>query len=183
MKSRPSHSNKIDLVPLSQNLRKLAFEDKVALGAHVGTVIACFLPWVSTTTLYGPTNFINAFTGVSWLIGSLVFILSLLATTSFINELFEKKLPHINIPRTTIIGVASIQSLLLQLCAWSVLRSTGNADIEFRFGLVACVLLQIVALVAAWLRARSSKKEAVNKFFQLPTQGKSGESTTNHNTI
>jgi len=166
---------------LSQNLRKLAFEDKVALYAHLGTLVACFFPWASLNPLYGPAVFLNAFSGASWLIGSIVFCLSLFAVSIFVDELLEKKLLQFRLPRTTLLGAMSTQSLLLQLCAWSVLYSVGAgyAGVEFRFGLAACLLLQIVALVAAWLRERSSKKEVAKEFFQLPTHKKSGESSAN----
>ncbi len=166
---------------LTQNVRKLAFEDRVALWAHAGTLIACFFPWASLSPLYGATIFMNAFSGASWLIGALIFCLSLFSVLLFLDELLEKRFFQFSVPRTTLIGAASIQSLLLQLCAWSVLHSVGAgyASVEFRFGLAACLLLQTVALVAVWLRTKSSKQEEVKEFFQLPTHQKSGESPTN----
>jgi len=175
---------KPDLAFVAQNVRKLSFENRIALGAHVGTLLACFLPWASLEPLYGPAKFMNAFASASWLIGSLVFGLSLLAAVLFIDELFEKNIIRSDIPRTTILGAIGIQSLLLQLCAWSVLSAVGDgyAGIDFGLGLATCLLLQVVALVAVWLRARSSKKEEVKDFFQLPTHGKSGESAANHHT-
>jgi hypothetical protein len=167
---------------LTQALRRLTFEDQVILGTHAGTLLACFFPWASLAPLYGPATFMNAFSGASWLIGTLVFLLSLFSLLLFWEELFGKDLFHLHIPRITLLGAASTQSLLLQLCAWSVLRSVGTdyAGIDFRFGFAVCLLLQSVSLVAVWLRARSSKQEVVKEFFQLPTPGKSGESTPNN---
>ena len=123
----------------------------------------------------------NAFSGASWLIGSIVFCLSLFSVTLFTDELFGKKLLQFRVPRTTLLGAMGIQSLLLQLCAWSVLYSVGAgyAGVEFRFGLAACLLLQTIALVAVWLRTKSSKQEEAKEFFQLPTHQKSGESSAN----
>ncbi len=180
MKQSNSGSSKRTFAFVVQNVRKLAFEDQVALGAHAGTLVACFLPWASLESIYGPIQYMNAFSGASWLIGTVVFGLSFAAVILFMDELFEKKIFRCAIPRTTLLGAASIQSLLLQVCAWSVFSAIGGAGIDFRFGIVACVLLQIVALVAVWLRARSSKKEEVKDFFQLPNNEKPGELAVNH---
>lgn len=169
---------------LAQSLRKLSFEDQVILGTNAGTLLACFLPWASMAPLYGPTTFMNAFSGAAWLIGGIIFLLALFSVILFWDDLFGKYIIRFHIPRITLLGAASIQSLLLLLCAWSVLRTVGTdyATVDFRFGFVACLLLQGIALVAVWLRARSSKQEAAKEFFQLPTSGKSGESTSNYHT-
>lgn len=164
---------------IAQNLRRLAFEDQIALGANTGTFFACFLPWVSVSPHYAPIKFFNAFTGTTWLLGVFVFCFALFSVLLFVEEVFEKKVLHIKTPRTILLGAMSFQSLLLQLCAWSVLYSLDGVNIEFRFGLALCVVFQVMALVAVWLRSRSSKKEVIKEFFQLPTHEKSGKSEAN----
>lgn len=184
MKRRPTGLQKKHFAFLAKNLRELNFEDQVILGANIGTAIACFFPWASLEPLYGPTHFMNAFSGASWLIGTIVFCLALFSVSLFWDDLFETRALSFRVPRRTLLGAASIQSLFLQLCAGSVLNSVGTeyAQVDFRFGLAACLLLQIVTIVAVWLRTRESKKEAVKDFFQLPTHGKSGESDPNQPT-
>lgn len=179
MKPHSFGTQKQQFAFVAKNLRRLPFEDQVILGASAGTALACFFPWASHNPLYGPVIFINAFSGASWLIGALVFGLALFSIALFINDIFETRTFSFRIPQKTLLGAASIQSLLLQLCAGSVLRSVGTeyAQVDFRFGLAACLSLQLVALVAIWLRTRSSKQEEVKEFFQLPTNGKYGEST------
>lgn len=179
MKPHSFGAKKQQFAFIAKNIRQLRFEDQVILGASAGTAIACFLPWASLNPLYGPVTFINAFSGASWLIGSLVFCLALFSIMLFVNDIFETHTFSFRIPQKTLLGAASIQSLLLQLCAGSVLRSVGteHAQVDFRFGIAACLSLQLVALVAIWLRTRASKQEEVKEFFQLPTNGKYGEST------
>lgn len=184
MKRRSTGFKKQQFAFLAKNIREFSFEDQVILGASIGTAITCFFPWASLEPLYGATLFMNAFSGASWLIGTIVFCLALFSISLFWDDLFETRFFSFRVPRRTLLGAASIQSLLLQLCAASVLNSVGTeyAQVDFRFGLAACLLLQIVALVAVWLRTRESKKEAAKEFFQLPTHGKSGESHTNPHT-
>jgi hypothetical protein len=183
MKHRAPALKKQQFAFLAKNARKLSFEDQVILGTNAATILACFFPWASLEPLYGPTTFMNAFSGASWLIGSLVFGLALFSVALFWDDLFETQFFSFRVPRRTLLGAASIQSLLLQLCAGSVLSTVGSnySQIDFRFGLAACLLLQIVSLVAVWLRTRATKKEEVKQFFQLPINEKSGESSTNHN--
>lgn len=180
MNPRKKSFLRFDFSFIVQNLRRLKFEDQVALGANIGTFFACFLPWVSVAPYYAPIKFFNAFSGTTWLLGTLVFCFALFSIFLFVEEVFEKKLVHFSPSRELLLGITSAQSLLLQLCAWSVLLSLGDVNIDFRFGLALCVLFQVLALVAVWLRLRSSKKEVIKDFFQLPTREKSGESTPHY---
>lgn len=182
MKHRITGLQKQNFAFLAKRARQLSFEDQIILGANAATMIACFFPWASLEPLYGATTFMNAFSGASWLIGTIVFGLALFSVSLFWDDLFETQIFSFRVPRRTLLGAASIQSLLLQLCAESVLSTAGSdySQVDFRFGIVACLLLQIVALVAVWLRNRATKKEEVKQFFQLPTNEKSGESNSNH---
>ncbi len=157
----------------------MKFEDQILLGMNTGTVIACFFPWVSTAPYYAPAKLLNAFMGITWLMGTIIFCLALFSVLLFIDEVFQKRFFSPNIPRTIVLGAASIQSLFLQLCTWSVLRSIANMDVEFRFGIALCALFQLMAVVAVWLRFRSSKKEAATAFFQLPNHEKPEQSNPN----
>lgn len=182
MKHRTPALKKQQFAFLAKRVRQLSFEDQVILGANIATIITCFLPWASLEPLYGATTFMNAFSGASWLIGTIVFGLALFSVVLFWDKLFETQFFSFRVPRKTLLGAASIQSLFLQLCAGSVLNTVGTeyAQVDFRFGIAACLLLQTVSLVAVWLKTRATKKEAVKEFFQLPTNEKSGESSSNH---
>lgn len=140
--------------------------------AHAGTLLGCFFPWASHEPLYGETEWLNAFSGASWMIGTLVFLLSLFAALLFADKLFERHRLKFKLPHNVILGILSFQEILLLLCAWSVLHSVGRqyAGAQIRFGLVFCLLLQVVALVSVYLQSQMIKKENVLQFFQHPAQ-------------
>lgn len=163
---------KPQLAFVQKNFRTLDFESKTILLSHAATLLACFFPWASHEPLYGETEWLNAFSGASWMIGALVFLLSLFAIFMFADELFERHRIKFKISHNAILGILSFQEILLLICAWSVLHAVGRqySGSQIRFGLVFCLLLQVVALVSVYLQSRAIKKENVLQFFQHPAE-------------
>ena len=165
-----------------QNARRLSFEEQVLLGAHVTTAFSCFLPWVSYDPLYGPSNYQNAFSGATWLIGTLIFLASMAVMALFVDRLLDKHVLRKLLPEDPLLKGGSIFSIILLICAWSVIINIGQgyAGVELRFGLALCLISQVSALVSLWLRNKSEKKSEAEEFFQLPIAKKSRQSAKTH---
>lgn len=182
MKLKKIHFQGSWVVDLLQNFRRLSSEEQILFGAHALTVIACFLPWASFDPLYGPSSYQSSFSGSTWLIGSFVFVLSLAVVVMYLGSLLNKKLVEFKTNRNLMLAGGSVLSLILLVCAWSVLRHVGQgyAGIEIRFGLALCIIAQIAALVSLWLQGKAEQKSKTQEFFRLPSKEKSRQSHTNH---
>lgn len=181
MKAKKTNFRQAQISTFWKKIQRMNSEEQVLFGSHFVTLVACFLPWVSFDPLYGPTSFQNAFTGATWLLGSLVFVISLGIILIFSSKLLEKNFIPFHIPENSAIAIGSTFSLILLVCTWSVLRHVGlsYAGASLRFGLALCLISQIASLVALWLQAKSQKKENVQDFFQLPSKKKSRQSHGN----
>ncbi len=182
MKVKKLHLRGTEFIAFSQNMRRMGLEEQMLFGAHITTIVACFLPWVSFDPLYGPSSYLTAFSGAIWLIGAFIFVLSLAAVVIFLDKLLEKHVIKLKVAESTILTGISLLSLILLICAWSVLRHVGQgyAGIEVRFGLALCLIAQITALVSLWLQEKNSNKSQTQEFFQLPTEKKSRQSHSTH---
>ncbi|MCF7846503.1 MAG: hypothetical protein K9M51_00235 [Candidatus Gracilibacteria bacterium] len=153
---------------VQKNFRALSFESRMLLGTHAGTLLFCFFPWIGVQPLYGEPYFHSAFEGHTWLMGTFIFLISLAVVGLFLDELLEKHWFRWKVSKNKLFFVAGVQEIILLISIWSVLNveSRGFENAQIRFGFLLCVLLQVVGLVAVYLRARQAKKEQVVSFFQ-----------------
>jgi len=156
---------------LAKNLRALAFELKVIFWAHVLTLALCLCPWFSAKPLSsGEGISYNAFQGEGFLLGFLIFVISLVVIALFADKLFETKRVKSPFPEMYIFLIASIQQILLIILVWSVLAQVGNQyhDASVRFGLFSVFAVQVIALVGAVLFIQVEKEKEARGFFRHP---------------
>ncbi len=161
-----------------KNLRQLNFEKKVILAAHAITLIVCFFPWFEADPAYEPTFFYNAFQGPGFLIGTFIFVISLIITLLFLDRLFEKETVKLPFGENLLYFIAGVEQILLLILVWSVLVYTGKdfGDHEIRFGIFVAFVAQVSALVATFLNYQLDRQHEAKKFFQHPDQQKSSKS-------
>lgn len=163
---------------LHKNLKHQSFEEKTILVGHLVTLGFCFFPWFAANPIYEEPFFYNAFSGPGFLIGTFIFVISLLIVLLFLDKLLEKKKVKLPVADYTVYIFASSQSVMLTFLAWSVLsvvrRDFDDADI--RYGILFIFVAQVVALVAAILHRQVKKQAQAQSFFQHPTLEKSQES-------
>lgn len=153
-----------------RNFRKLGFESKTILIAHLLTVIFCFFPWAWIEPSFGPPLFYSAFSGPAGLIGAFIFLISLTVVVIFADQLFESHRLKFRVSENAVFLTAGVQQLIFLVLAWSVLMSVGRGfeNFEIRFGIFGSFMMQIVGLVAVYLQSQQDKKEKVQSFFQHP---------------
>jgi hypothetical protein len=159
---------------LNRNLKKLSFEEQVVFFSHLATLLFCFFPWISVEPLYDEPYWNSAFSGPGTLIGVFIFGVSLLVVLYFLDRILESK--RINFPFDVqhLFYGAGIEQMIFLILSWSVLLSVSREfeNSEIRFGVFACVLTQIVGLVATYLYSQTKQKKEVQSFFQHPTPPK-----------
>lgn len=155
---------------LQNNILRLPQEHKAILAANLATAIFCFLPWYSESPSYDIPDWTNAFGGNSFLIGWVIFLLSITVLVYFHDILWERK--KIKLPfeiHWLFLGI-SIQQLVLIILAWSVLYSFGSIDYEAgpTFSILLAFFAQFASAVSAFLLIKGHKKNVVKDFFDLP---------------
>lgn len=156
---------------LRKNIRELSFEKKLLLVAQIFTMIGCFMPWFSATHNYEPPEFFGAFSGSSFLLGWLTFLIALAITVFFLDRLLEKQNITLPFSEDFLYFFAHGQQLLLVILAWSVIASTGSQSFTFyepRFGLFLCMILQVIGLVSAFLNYQVNAQNKAASFFAHP---------------
>jgi len=156
---------------LLRNLKNLSFEEKVVFGSHGVTILFCLFPWMSFAPIYGDLESYNAFQGPARLMGWLIFLMSLMAIASFVDQIMQKKWLQFSISNNTILGFLAFQEIILLVCSWSVLVYFGGnfEESQARFALFGCLFAQVLALVFTYLEVQKDKKQAVQDFFQPAT--------------
>ncbi len=170
---------------IHRNFRALSFEQKAIFLAHLVTLVACFFPWFNATPKYTDPFFYNAFKGPAFLIGYVIFCISLIIFLLFLDRLLDKRKIKLTFPENYLYGIGGLEQILLLILAWSVLLAVGNdyGDSEVRFGLFLALIAQIVALVATFLEWQQSKQQGVRDFFQLPEEKQKSKNTATQTQI
>ncbi len=153
------------------NYRKLDLEHQVLLSVHALSVVLCFFPWFSAEPLGVKPFYYNAFFGETFLIGALIFMVSLVVVLLFLDQLMDRNRIQFPVDRNYIFLGISFQQILLAVLAWSVLLRVGAgyyASSSLRFGLALLILAQIVGTVAVYLHIQKSKQKKARSFFQHP---------------
>jgi hypothetical protein len=152
---------------VQKNYRELPFERKVIWWSQLSILFGSFLPWVAHQPMYGRLVQQNAFFGNTWLMGIVVFLISLGAVSLIIENLLNKNWFHFKVKDSTLMLAGGIQSLVLLLCIWSVLSADAQhySESTLRFGYFVCLAAQIVNLTALYLDSQGQKKQAVMDFF------------------
>ena len=155
---------------IHRNFKALSFEKKTIFLAHFATLVVCFFPWFSADPVYAEPFFYNAFKGPGFLIGYVIFLISLVVFLLFVDRILDKRKISLSFPENYLYGIGGLEQILLLILAWSVLAATGN-DFEtsqVRFGLFAAIIFQIVGLVSTFLEMQQEKQQEARDFFQLP---------------
>ena len=155
---------------LRHNLRRLGGEHQVVVGVHALTLVLCFFPWFSAQPIGEPPFYYHAFRGESFLIGFLLFFLSMSVLLLFVDQLLEKHRIQLPCDKNYILLAVGAQQILLAILAWSVLLKVGAqyATSSLRFGLSAILLVHIIGAVAVYLHLQKSKQKKARSFFQHP---------------
>jgi len=158
---------------LHKNFRELNLEKRVIFIAHFLTMIFCFFPWFEADSEYVATFTYNAFSGAHFLLGSCIFVISLLITIYFLDRMFESEKVPLPISQNTLFFGASLQQILLIVLAWSVIVATGKdfGEHAVRFGIFLAFVAQIAALVATFLNAQLDRQQQARSFFKNPSMG------------
>lgn len=156
-----------------RNFRALSFERKTIFLAHFLTLILCFFPWFQAEPVYGDPFYYNAFSGPGFLIGYVVFLISLVIFLLFVDRLFDKRKIKLTFPENYLYGICGLEQVLLIVLAWSVLLATGKEfeNSRIMFGIFVALIAQISALVATFLEMQQDKQQEVKDFFQMPGGG------------
>lgn len=167
---------------LHKNFSSLSLEHKVICLVHGATLLLAFFPWYSETPAYGDALWRTAFQGPSFLIGTSIFLLSLLVIIYFVDILWERKKFNIRLPIDPIFLAIGAQQLLLIVLAWSVLEHTASQSYsaEIRFGVFLVFLLQFAGLISSILSIKGNRKQQVRTFFQHPESNPSQEKKGEH---
>lgn len=153
-----------------KNFRQLSFERKTIFLAHALTLVFCFFPWFSADPVYESEFFYNAFEGAGFLIGTFIFLISLIITLLFVDRLLEKRKVKLPFPENWLYFGAGLQQLLLLVIMWSVLAAIGNdfENHEIRFGIFFVFIAQVCALVATFLDFQLEQQKKARSFFANP---------------
>jgi len=145
-------------------------EHQVVVGVHALTCVLCFFPWFSAEPIGDIPFYYNAFGGESFLIGFLIFFISLGVLLLFLDQLLEKHRVQLPCDKNHILMGLGFQQILLSVLAWSVLLKVGAnfATSSLRFGLFAILLAHIVGVVSLYLHIQKSKQKKARSFFQHP---------------
>lgn len=164
-------SGKINTAFLFRNFRNLDFEEKAIVLSNATTLVFCFFPWMSTTPLYGNSEFYSAFSGPTQIMGIAIFLLSAINISLFIDKIWQIKLWKSPLPENVVIGFLSLQQIVLIISVWSVLLAFGKnfEDTEIRFGISIALFSQIISLTANTLLTQKHKKKNVQDFFSPQT--------------
>ena len=160
-----------------KNLRQLSFEKKVILASHALTLLACFFPWFEADPTYERKFWFNAFDGPGFMIGIVIFTISLVIVLLFLDRLFEKEVIKLPFSENYLYFGAGAQQVLLIILMWSVLLATGNdyGDHAIRFGIFLAFIAQISGLVATFLNHQLDRQHEAKAFFQHPEPTKKSE--------
>ncbi len=155
---------------LHKNFRSLNFEKKVIFLAHLATLVFCFFPWFEANPTYSPPYFLNAFQGAGFLIGFLIFTISLIIFLLFLDRFFERELIKLPFSENTLYYVVGLEQILLITIMWSVLSVTGKdfADHSIRYGIFLVFVAQVSGLVATFLNHQLDKQHEALDFFAHP---------------
>ncbi len=155
---------------LHKNFRELNFEKKAVLISHVLTLIFCWFPWFEASKDYIPTFNYNAFSGPGFLIGTFVFLISLLVVVYFLDRLFESERVKLPMSENSLFFAAGALQILLIVLAWSVLFSVGRdfSESGLRFGIFLTFVSQVAGLVATFLNAQLDRQTQARAFFRAP---------------
>jgi len=169
---------------IHKNVRELNFESLVVAGCHFFTVVACFMPWFAATPTYGQIFWYNSFKGPGFLIGIMIFLISLSIVILFLDRIIEINKIKLPVSANYVYLVAGMQQLFLIILLWSVLVAVGSSysDHALRFGIFMAFALQVCGLAATYLNLQIEKKQAAKDFFQHPsaTQSQPQTSTNDH---
>jgi hypothetical protein len=156
---------------IHKNIRRLPFEMKVILAAHLLTVIICFFPWLEAQPAYGDAVQYSAFSGPSFLIGTFIFLISVAIILLLADQVADSKKIRLPWSQKSVFLTGGIQQVVLFILAWSVLFSTAKewGDAEIRFGIFVGLMAQIVGLVATFLHWQNQKQSHARSFFQHPS--------------
>jgi hypothetical protein len=155
---------------IHKNLRELNFESQVILGCHFLTLLACFMPWFAATPAYEQVFWYNSFKGPGFMIGTVIFIISLLVVVTFLDRILERNVIKLPFSRNYVYLFAGVQQIFLIVLMWSVLMATGSnyADHSLRFGIFMAFAVQVCGLVATFLNFQLEKQKQAQSFFQHP---------------
>jgi hypothetical protein len=136
---------------LHKKFRDLGFEKQVIFVSHFGTLILCFSPWFVANIKYGNPIIYTAFNGPIFLIGSFIFLFSLIVFLLFLDCIFERKKIKLPFDEAFFYFFVGFQQIFLLILAWSVLIKSTYINSEIRFGIFFIFILQIAGLVATFL--------------------------------
>lgn len=159
---------------IHKNFRNLSFEKKIIFLVHAFTLVFCFAPWFSATPVYTDAFFYNAFEGPSFLIGTLIFLISLTIFLLYIDRIFEKQKVTLSFSENILYFVTGSQQILLLILAWSVLMISGREfeTHSIRFGIFVIFILQVAGLVATFLNYQIEQQKKAQAFFKHPNENK-----------
>ena len=112
----------------------------------------------------------SAFSFFSFLIGSLIFLISLGVVLLFLDKLFDWNRIKLPIAERYVYLFASGEQIIFLILAWSVLFSETRSlsPVEIRFGIFVCFLVQVIGVVAAQLHYQNVQKRNARRFMQHP---------------
>ncbi len=163
-KTNSSHVGK----ELQYRFRQLPLHHKlVGIGGLV-SLIGVFLPWFS----YGSKAF-NGLQDTTFLIGYIIFTLSLLMVLVFVIRALDKKFPKMPMKEYTLAMVSGFQVLLLSIVAFS-LYTKGSlyfSETEIGMGLTPTAIGGILVFIGGYLSWKLEREETVKKtFMHMPEQ-------------
>lgn len=147
---------------LRYRLRQLPLYYKLIGFGSLISIVSIFLPWVSYES-----RVFNGVEDITFLIGYIIFILSLLLFLFFILHLWEKKLPRLPVKEYTLSMFSGLQIILLSLVAFSVYNRLFlyTSTSEIRFGLTGTIIAGVLICIGSYLAWREEKEESVKKTF------------------
>lgn len=155
---------------IHKNIRTLNLEKLVIFGCHFLTLIACFLPWFAAKPAYEKIFYYSSFRGPGFLIGIVIFLISLSVVVTFLDKIFERNAIRFPFNENYFFFGAGLQQVFLIILMWSVLIATGNnyAEHSIRFGIFVAFAVQVCGLVATFLNFQLDKQHQAKAFFRHP---------------
>ncbi len=151
-----------------QNIfRQIPNETKITLLGALLVVVGCFLPWWSQKAVgpYGTTYTINAFVDATFLLGVLVFLMSIFSIIATVFELLGKKPKFLTISHSLLQVILGSEMTLLMFIVFSIFTSPrftvapasiSRIEAGVSWGIFVPLLGAAMVLVGGWLDYRGS---------------------------
>ena len=128
------------------------------------------MPWFTATPSYEKLFWYSSFKGPGFLIGTFIFLISLVVVVTFLDKILERNIIKMPFSQNYFYLGTGLQQIFLIVLMWSVLLATGSnyAEHSLRFGIFMAFAAQICGLVATFLNFQLDKQKEAKAFFQHP---------------